>query len=164
FDEFYHGLRDRPDVLALLWQPPMRWVTLQVLVFGGLVLWWAAPRFGPLRPLPPPNRRSKEEFLDALAELLHRKGDTADAFRTLRRDLLHRLETELGLPPGTPPEQVVAAAARRRGAAAERYLPILTADAPPGGRGPSALLEAIHELDAASRELLPRRVAARPPV
>jgi hypothetical protein len=164
FDEYYHGLRDRPDVLALLWQPPMRWVTVQVLAFAGLLLWRAAPRFGPLRPLPPPNRRSKEEFLDALADLLHRKGDTADAFRTLQRDLLRRLEADLGLPPGTSPEQAVAAAARRRGVPAERHLRILTAGAPPGGPGPSALLEAIHELDAASRELLPRRVAARPPV
>ena len=78
--------------------------------------------------------------------------------------LLRRLESDLGLPPGTPPEQVVAVAARRRGVAAERHLPILTAETPPGGAGPAVLLRAIHELDSASRELLPQRVTARQPV
>src|SRR5262249_9512615 len=48
FDEFYHGLRERPGVVALLLRPPMLAVTVQALALTALLLWSAAPRFGPV--------------------------------------------------------------------------------------------------------------------
>src|SRR5262249_39365761 len=67
FDEYVHGLRDRPGVLELLATPPTVWVAVQAAVVIALVIWHAAPRFGAMRASPPAHRRSKEEFLDALA-------------------------------------------------------------------------------------------------
>jgi Domain of unknown function (DUF4350) len=157
FDEYYHGLRERPGVTDLLLRPPMRAVTLQAVALGVLLLWHYAPRFGTLRPLPPARRRSKEEFLDAMASLLERQGDTAEAFRTVQQDLLRRLEADLGLPAGTPVQQTVGEAARRRGVDSRDLLPLLTADAPPGGRGPKAFLGALHRLQTISDELSQRR-------
>ncbi|QDU22868.1 DUF4350 domain-containing protein [Urbifossiella limnaea] len=154
FDEFCHGLRDRPDVAELLFRPPVLWITLQALLLTALVLWHAGVRFGPVRPDPPPPRRSKAEFLDALAGLLERTGDRGDAFRAVRDDLLRRLEAEYGLPAGTPPEQVAREAARRRGVNPDPLVRLLTAEAPPGGRGAVPFLDALKALETAARESL----------
>src|SRR5215831_12075973 len=62
FDEFFHGLRDRPGVTELLLTPPTLWVTLQALLLLALLLWRHVPRFGALRSVPAASRRSKEEF------------------------------------------------------------------------------------------------------
>jgi hypothetical protein len=161
FDEYCHGLRDRPNAMELLFRPPVLGVTLQVLLVAVLVLWHYGVRFGPIRPAPPPPRRSKEEFLDAMAELLTRNGDRAEAFRTVRNDLLRRLESELGLPAGTPVEQTVSEAAGRRGIDPEPLLRLLTSDEPPGGRSPAAFLEALNQLDAAAHECIRTRSWAR---
>ena len=74
-----------------------------MLLLTALVVWHSAARFGPLRSEPPPGRRSKEEFLDAMAELLSRKGDRAEAFRTVRDDFRRRLEEAFGLSPSDRP-------------------------------------------------------------
>jgi hypothetical protein len=132
-----------------------------VLLVAVLVLWHYGVRFGPIRPAPPPSRRSKEEFLDAMAELLTRNGDRAEAFRTVRNDLLRRLESELGLPAGTPVEQTVSEVAGRRGIDPEPLLRLLTSDEPPGGRSPAAFLEALNQLDAAAHECIRTRSWAR---
>jgi hypothetical protein len=152
FDEYSHGLRDRPDVTELLLRPPVLGVTLQILLLTALALWHFGVRFGPLRTVPPPARRSKEEFLDAMAELLTRKGDRADAFRTVRDAFLHRLETELGLPAGTPVEYTIREAARRRGVNPDSLLTLLTSHTPPQGEGVHAFLTALRQLDAAANE------------
>ena len=128
----------------LLFRPPALWVTLQGLLLLGLLLWHYAPRFGPLRPPPPPARRSKEEFLAAMAALLERKGDYADAWATARDDLLRELGAELGLPPGVPAEQVLHEAARRRPVHPDPVARRLQAGAP---AGPAAFVQALHELE-----------------
>jgi hypothetical protein len=157
FDEFCHGLRARPGVAALLFRPPMLFVTLQALAAAALVLWYFAPRFGPVKPVPPPSRRSKEEYLDAVATLLRRKGDTVDAFRTVQRDLRRRVESDLGLPAGTPVEQTVREAARRRAIDPDRLYFLLAAPGPPQGAGAAALLDALHQLDTARHEFFSRQ-------
>src|SRR5207248_4688369 len=139
-------------VTELLFRPPVLGVTLQMLALAALVLWRSGVRFGPLRAALPTARRSKEEFLDAMAELLTRKGDRAEAFRTVRDAFLHRLETDLGLPAGTPVEQTVRAAARRRGADPDVLLPLLTSPAPPQGGGVPAFLAALRQLGTAAHE------------
>lgn len=150
FDETCHGLRDRPSVSELLATPPVLYLTLQALLLAGLVLWHSGVRFGPVRPFPPQSRRSKEEFLDAMGELLTRKGDRAEAFRTVRDEFRHRLEAALGLPAGTPPEAAAREAARRRGIQPGPLAELLSADEPPQGRGSAAFLAALHQLDTAA--------------
>jgi hypothetical protein len=158
FDEYCHGLRDRPSVTELLFRPPVLGVTLQVLALAALALWHYGPRFGPVRTAPPAPRRSKEEFLDALAELLARNGDRPAAFRTVRDALRRRLEGALGLPAGTAAEKVVAELARRRGIEPGPLLRLLSADHPPEGPGAGAFLAAIRQLESAAHECLrPRR-------
>src|SRR5262249_15513464 len=39
FDEYFHGLRERPGVTLLLLQPPTVWITLQGLLLMGLLVW-----------------------------------------------------------------------------------------------------------------------------
>jgi hypothetical protein len=152
FDEFCHGLRDRPDVFQLLLRPPVRAVTLEALLLTGLVVWHFAIRFGTLRHRPPPPRRSKEEFLNAMADLLTRKGDRADAFRTVRDDFVRRLEADLGLPAGTPVEHTVREAAHRRGLPEEPLRTILAADEPPEGASAKSFLAILHQLAALDRD------------
>ncbi len=151
FDEYCHGLRERPGVTALLLQPPMLWVTLQGLLLLGVLLWQLGPRFGALRPVPLPSRRSKEEFLHSLAALLEQKGDYADALATVRADFVHALERDLGLPAGTPREQLIEEALRRRPIHRERLQPLLAQPAPPV-RTAAAFVQALHELEAARHE------------
>ncbi|HEY3788222.1 MAG TPA: DUF4350 domain-containing protein [Urbifossiella sp.] len=157
FDEYCHGLRDRPSVVDLLLRPPVLGITLEALVLTALVLWHSGIRFGPLKPAPPPARRSKEEFLDAMAELLARNGDRAEAFRTVRDAVLRKLETNLGLPAGASVEETVKEAVRRRGVAPEPLLRILSADKPPGGSSADAFLRALQQLETAAHECFPTR-------
>jgi hypothetical protein len=147
FDEVVHGLRDRPGLVELLLRPPTLWVTAQGLLLVGLLLWHYVPRFGGLRPPDPPTRRSKEEFLDALAALLERKGDCADAWRTARDALRHEVERDLGLPAGTRTDQLVQEAARRRPGRTDKLRRLLTAAGPPAGK--AALVKALNELEGA---------------
>jgi hypothetical protein len=161
FDEYVHGLRDRPGVTELLLRPPVLGVTLQVLLLSALALWRSGVRFGALRSVPPPPRRSKEEFLDAMAELLNRNGNRAAAFCAVRDALLRRFEDLLGLPTGTPVEQIVAELERRRGIAPGPLLRLLSADHPPEGPGAGAFLDAIRQLDSAAHECLQPRRGAR---
>jgi hypothetical protein len=154
-DEYVHGMRDRPGVAELLLEAPAVWVTLQGLLLMGVLLWHYVPRFGVLRPVPPPNRRSKEEFLEAMASLLQRKGDYADAFRTARDGLVRELEQELGLPPGTPIDQTAREAARRRPVRYPALLELLGHRAPPVGA--NAFLKAMNDLESTRSEFFDGR-------
>jgi hypothetical protein len=147
FDEFFHGMRDRPGVTEVLFQPPTLWVTLHGLALLGLLLWHYVPRFGLPRPPPPPTRRSKEEFLNARASLLERKGDHAAAFAVAALELARELEHELGLPAGTPTEQLAQEATRCRAVDRARLVRILTREGVPPGAGAAAFLEALNELE-----------------
>ena len=152
-DEYCHGLRARPGVLELLLQPPIRTSTIQATIFVGLLLWGAAVRIGPIRPLPSPRRRSKEEFLNAVADLLHRQGDTGSAFRTIQDQVIGNLAERLGMPEGSHPEAVVEVG-RRRQKIKPQLADLLIRAAPPAGR--SAFVSAIHSLDEANNELTRR--------
>jgi hypothetical protein len=157
FDEYFHGMRDRPGVVALLLTPPALWVTLQGVLLLALLLWHYGPRFGGLRPLPPPSRRSSEEFLDAMAALLARKKDYVDAFWTVREDLRAALEQELGLPHGAPDDRLADEAALRRGVNRDLLRRLLAAGGPPGGAGPAAFVQALHQLETLRDDSLHRR-------
>jgi hypothetical protein len=156
FDEYCHGLRDRPGFFALLVKPPLLWVTLQGLLLVAVLVWYHGARFGGPRAAAGP-RRSAEEYLDAVAALLDRRQDHADAYRTARDALRGDLERDLGVPLGTPVERLAAEAGVRRGVARDRLLRLLSADRPPTGAGPAAFVQALVELEKVRDELFPRR-------
>jgi hypothetical protein len=155
FDEFVHGMRDRPGVAELLLRPPATWMTLQCLVLMAVLLWHYMPRFGTLRSLLPPSRRSKEEFLDAMASLLDRKADYDEAYRTARNDLAREIERELGLAQATRPDTLAHEAALRRPVREDLLGRLLTTDNPPGAKG--AFLKLMNELETARDEFFNRR-------
>jgi len=128
FDEYFHGMRDRPGATELMLQPPALWVTLQGVVLLGLLMWHYVPKFGTPRPDTTVQRRSKEEFLGAMAALLERKGDYAESYRTVREDLLRDMEQELGLASGAPVDPSIEEALRR-----ERIRPDLPLERLRGG-------------------------------
>ncbi len=147
-DEYFHGMRDRPGVFELLFTPPVLWITLLGLGLLALLVWHNLPRFGVLRPLPPRTRRSKEEFLDAMGTLLHRKGDYGHAYQVVRDALVRELAAQLGFPGDTDPAVIAAAAAQRRQLNQDQLCLYLTAKKPPGGTGPQAFVRALAELEA----------------
>jgi hypothetical protein len=151
-DEYFHGLRDRPGVTELLLEPPAVWVTVHGVLLLGLLLWHHVPRFGTVRPLPPPTRRSKEEFLMALASLLERKQDYPAAFAAVRDGFAREVQHALGLPAGVPTAQVVREAARRRPIDVDRWQRVLTGAVLPPGAGARAFLHALNEVEAARHE------------
>jgi hypothetical protein len=159
FDEYFHGMRDHPGVVELLLRLPALWVTVQGLLLLVLLLWHHGPRFGGLQPPPPPSRRSAEEFLDAVAALLGRKKDYADAFRTARDELRVDLERELNLPHDTPADRLAAEAALQRGLRPDALVRLLTAPGPPAGAGPAAFVRSLQELEAIRNDFFPGRRA-----
>jgi hypothetical protein len=157
FDEYFHGLRDRPGFYQLLFQPPAAWISAQALVLLALLLWHYVPRFGTLRDAASPRRRSKEEFLDAMASLLERKGDYQDAYRTSRRAFLHELEGELGLPAGTRRRQLLAAALRGRKRSRAAIRSAIVTKALPPKVSKAEFVNALNDLETARHELFQRR-------
>ncbi len=156
FDEYFHGLRERPGVAQLLFRPPALWVTLQGLLLLAVLLWHHGPRFGGLRPAPPAGRRSAGEFLDAMAALLERKRDYDDAFRTARDGLRQDIEQEMGLPAGLPAGRLAAEAAARAGIPPDALARLLAAPGLPSGTGPAAFTRSLQELEAFRDAILTR--------
>jgi hypothetical protein len=154
FDEYFHGMHERPGVAELLFEPPTLWVTLQGLALLGVVLWHFAPRFGTPRPaVVASRRRSKEEFLDAMASLLERKGDYTDSFRTAWEDFVREIGRELGLPAGTPVDRILDEAERRRPDRLVRFRRLR-------GQAPVsrlAFVKALQELESARGEFFHER-------
>jgi hypothetical protein len=126
-------------------------VTLAVALTAFLV-WHHGPRFGPARPDRPARRRSKEEFLDAMGELLDRKGDYGDAFDTVRQRVLREIETELGLPAGTPLRELLDEAERRRPGRGARLGRALWDGMPVRPQSRPAFISALNDLEAAYDE------------
>lgn len=147
FDDFFHGLGDRPGAIELLFTPPMIWVTLQACLLTAIVVWRNAGRFGEIRSSAPPRRRSKEEFLNALAGLLERRRDYGDAYRTVRDDLKLSIARRTGLPASSPPRALADEAARRYGCDADEPAALLEADRPISESGPQGFLKDINTME-----------------
>ena len=113
-------------------------------------------RFGEYRADVRRRRRSKEEFLDALASLLERKEDTATAYTVVRDDVLHSLAKALGLPSATPAAEVVRAAVRQRGKQIESVLQPLVTPVPPRASR-TAFVKGLNELEDARERFFSKR-------
>jgi Domain of unknown function (DUF4350) len=159
FDEVVHGMRERPGVVELLLRPPATWMTLQCLLLMAVLLWHYMPRFGALRQVNQASRRSKAEFLDAMASLLDRKADYGEAYRTARQDLAREIERELGLPSAAPPQVIAREAARRRPVKEDVLCRLLATDSLPvaGAAGKSTFVKLMNELETARDEFFARR-------
>ena len=96
-----------------------------------------------------------------MAELLERNGNRAEAFRTVRDALRHKIETVFGLPTGTPVDEIVREVVRRRGVSPEPLSSILSAREPPGGSSTAAFLEALHQLESVAHECFSTRPRPR---
>jgi hypothetical protein len=159
FDEYFHGLRERPGVIELLLQPPALWVTIQGVFGAGLLLWRFIPRFGSAQPAIPLRRRSKEEFLDAVASLMERKDAVAQAYRTVRGDLIQEMQRDLGLPGQAGLESLVHEIGRRRFIGEDVARRVLSEQAVPSGASRSAFLIALNELESLRDEFFQHRPA-----
>jgi hypothetical protein len=135
----------------------MLYLTLASVLFTLVLIWHHAPRFGPPLPDRPVRRRSKEEYLDAIAELLHRKGDYRDAFDTVRQSALRRIETELGLGGGTSLTELLDEAERRRPGRGSALRHALRPNAVPPGASRHTFITALNELEKASDDFSQRR-------
>ena len=120
FDEYHHGLRARPDALAVL---TGSWPGRSLLLAGALVLAYLAlsgRRLGPPLPLDPRPPRSSLEFVRSFAGLVRRSGRREIPRRRIRDELRAGLARQCGLDPATPAEQVFDTLARRDPARASR--------------------------------------------
>ncbi len=116
FDEYHLGNLGAESVGALLWRPPWRWVTLQLLLAVVLLLGRLATRFGPVRREPEgPARRPASEYVTALAGLYQRAGAREEVARLWAAQVRGDLARLLALPARASDAQV---AARLRAAGA----------------------------------------------
>jgi len=99
FDEFYHGLSVRGNVLWLLTKSTYALVTFALVVLVGLELWRRAVLLGPPLNAIPPSRRTILEYIDAMAHFLNRsRGSRRYLLSEVRLGSLRRLGERLGLP------------------------------------------------------------------
>jgi hypothetical protein len=82
-------------------------------MLAAMLLGHFMPRFGTAQRPALTRRRSKEEFVSAMASLLEQKADYNDAYRSVRADLLREWENTLGLPAGAASSQITGELARR---------------------------------------------------
>jgi hypothetical protein len=153
FDEYFHGMRDRPGITELLLEPPALWGTCQVFLLMAVVLWRSMPRFGAIVPERRASRRSKEEFLGAMAALLERRRDYPAAFVSARAALTRDLEQALGLPAGSPAAQIVQEAARRRPIDQQLFQRLLTLSP----ESAAAFVKSMNELETAREQFFSQR-------
>ena len=89
----------------------MAWLPLALALCAWL--WWRSQRFGPLQPLPAPERRSLLEHVHASGELLYRHGKGALLHAAVRASFLARLRRRDPLVAALDGEAQVEAIARR---------------------------------------------------
>jgi len=99
FDEFFHGLPAVGGFRDLLFSARVWPVTVIGLILFTLVLWSARVRTLSLQPEPLPSRRSKEEHLRAMGDLLCNGREGAWVAEQLLVGVRAALVEELGLPP-----------------------------------------------------------------
>lgn len=100
FDEFFHGLGPRGQVLWLLTRPGFAAVAAGILATVLLVVWRQGTRLGPPLADRPLERRSIGEYLDAMGHLLSLGGgDRRAIVADVRDGVVCQLNAEHGLPP-----------------------------------------------------------------
>lgn len=113
-DEFFNGLSVRGNPFWLLGRAPYGQLALMLALGALLAAWRVGVRLGPVLEPPPMNRRTVEEYVDAMASLFFRGACHRFIMARTRSGALWvlRRRLRLGLAKETP-EAVVAAMARR---------------------------------------------------
>jgi hypothetical protein len=115
FDEFYHGLSVRGNVLYLLTLPGVAAVTVALLAAIGVWAWRSAVFLGPPLADPEHSRRDVREYIDAMADFFARASDAPSFLASEVRDgVLRNVSQELKLPAETPDVETIVAALRRQ--------------------------------------------------
>lgn len=95
FDE---GIREYSSTWHLLFTPPFLWVSLQIILASLIFIYASSRRFGPIKPLPLAPRRSKDEYIYALANLLLKKRNNHAILEIIRSDFFLWLHRTVGIP------------------------------------------------------------------
>lgn len=114
FDEFYHGLSVRGNILYLFTLPGFSAIALTLLLGIGVWAWRSAVFLGPPLPDPVRSRRDVREYVDAMAHFFE-KGFDALPFlaHELRDGVLRQLSQEVKLPVETADVEAISTALRR---------------------------------------------------
>jgi hypothetical protein len=119
FDEYHQGRGDSGGPLSLL--PPVARTGLGQILLGLLLFVFAVSRrFGRMVPAEALERRTRAEYLTAMAVLFRRARALELAAGKLRDETQRDLARGLGLPPGARPDAIARAAHEKRGVDAER--------------------------------------------
>ncbi len=115
FDEFYHGLSVRGNILYLLTRPSYAAMVVGLLLAVCLWTWREAVFLGPPLADASTSRRDIGEYINAMARFFQR-GRRSNPFLLLevRDGVLQQLCQELGLPPRTHDVDVIVATLSRR--------------------------------------------------
>jgi hypothetical protein len=143
-----------PKVVGLLLVPPLRSLSVQLMIVLVLFGWWQSRRFGPLLPRTATARHNIVDHTDALGILYYKTGDGRVALQSYLRQLL----TELGLTQSKGHEQRVLEPIARRLGQSESSLRQLLAQSQ---RGADAGRLARKDAATLIRQLATLRRAAR---
>ncbi len=111
FDEYHHGYGG--GLGRFLAKTPVPRMALQIGFMLLLLAYSGARRFGPLRPLPVPDRRSPLEFVETMGELYRHGRAPVAALEPNYLRFQQELSRRLGLPPDASSRTVVQLAAER---------------------------------------------------
>ncbi len=155
WDEYFHGSRGR--VSAYLFDTPLKWALLQLLLAFAVVCATWSRRFVPARVPASESRASRLEFVDALGGLYARAHAAAVAVRVVHDDVRLRLVRRLGLPSTTSDAALAAAAERRLGAGGPAFARLLERTAAAGdeqaGTSVAEALALVQALDRWDRRM-----------
>lgn len=90
FDEFLNST-GTPKMMSLLFDMPIRPMTLQILLLVCLFCWFASHRFGPYLPESSEPRRNIVDHTDMLGNLMFRKKNGSHPLRIYLRQLINEL-------------------------------------------------------------------------
>lgn len=141
------GTRGPLELLPL----PVQLALLQGVVALLLFLWWRGRRLG--RPVaePLPVEIAASELVDAVGDLLRRRGSTQRAAAAMRYDTRRALHAGLGVPLGAPPGALVEAVAARTGRDVQHVAAVLLDPSPTGDED---LVHLAQQLDTIRQEAL----------
>ena len=104
WDEYFH--QGGKTVLDSIWQSPLKWGILQLLLLGMAVCCTWSRRFGPVRPAASPSRLAPMEFVETLASLYQRAQAANVALEIVYQRFRTALHSRFSIRKDVPPSGV----------------------------------------------------------